>query len=158
MGLPIDWFGPPEGKPGQKLETWRLNDRGLITSVLRDGKVAYSAQYDDAGRLDCYEAEEQEKVENRYDAQGRLVEMHVAYRGGTRGTFVYAYPGGPKPGLPKLKQPGDEAWLVTHDKHGRVSRIRQHAGPPDDVMVNTFEEFRRDKAGRIIWIRSGFAR
>lgn len=157
QGLPIIWFGPPEGKPGQRLETWRLNGRGLITSVLRDGREVYSAQYDDAGRLLRYERWGGEKVENRYDAQGRLLETHVV-RGDKRKTVVHAYPGGPKPGLPKLKEPGDEAWLVTHDKHGRVSRIREHAVPPHDVMRNTFQEFRRDKAGRITWLRIGFAR
>ena len=156
-GQPTIWFAPPEGKPGQTLETWRLNGRGQITSVLRDGRAAYSAEYDDVGRLLRYETEHGHKVENRYDARGRLLETHVV-RGGWRKTVVRAYPDGPKPGLPKLKEPGDEAWLVTHDKHGRVSRIRERAGPPDDVMANTFEEFRRDEAGRIIWLRVGVVR
>ena len=134
-----------------------MNGRGQITSVLRDGRAAYSAEYDDVGRLLRYETEHGHKVENRYDARGRLLETHVV-RGGWRKTVVRAYPDGPKPGLPKLKEPGDEAWLVTHDKHGRVSRIRERAGPPDDVMANTFEEFRRDEAGRIIWLRVGVVR
>jgi len=41
--------------------------------------------------------------------------------------------------------------------YGRVSRIREHTGPSSDVMGNTFEEFRRDEDGRIIWRRVGFA-
>ena len=97
-------------------------------------------------------------MENRYDTQGRLLETHVAYGNGTRGIIVHAYPGGPKPALPHLKERGDEAWVVTHDKYGRVSRIREHAGPSSDIMANTFEELRRDKAGRIIWRRVGLAR
>ena len=158
QGWPMYLLGPAGGEPGQRLETWQLNGQGFITSVLRDGKVVYSAQYDDAGRLLCCETEEQEKLENRYDAQGRILETHVRYRGGTRGTLVHQYPGGPKAEMPHLKEPGDQAWVVTHDKYGRVSRLREHAGPPDDLMCNTFDEFRRDKDGRIIWRRVGFAR
>ena len=157
-GLPP--ISPPEtpgDEPGQRLETWRLNNRGLITSVLRGDVEAYSAQYDDAGRLLGYETEGGEKVENHYDAQRRLLETHVRYGVGTRGTFVHEYHGGPKVDLPQLKEPGDEAWVVTHDEYGRVSRIREHAGPSSDIMCNTFEEFRRDKDGRIIWRRVGFA-
>lgn len=60
--------------------------------------------------------------------------------------------------MPHLAEPGDEAWVVTHDPYGRVCRIREHAGPSSDIMVNTFEEFRRDDAGRIIWRRVGLAR
>jgi YD repeat-containing protein len=147
----------PLGEPGESLETWRLNGQGLITSVVRDGRAVYSAQYDVAGQLLGYEVWGREKVENRYDAQGRILETHVKYGNGTRGTFVHAYPGGPRVDLPQLKEPGDEAWVVTHDKYGRVSRIREHAGPSSDIMCNTFEEFRRDKDGRIIWRRAGFA-
>lgn len=157
QGLPTMWFEPPKGEPGQRLETWRFNGRGLITSVLRDGKVVYSAQYDDTGRLLRYEREGREEVENRYDAQGRLLET-VAHSYGRLVTVVHAYPGGPRADLPQLKEHGDEAWLVTHDKYGRVSRIREHAGPPDDILANTFQEFRRDKEGRIIWYRVGLAR
>jgi len=155
---PISLPEPLTGLPGQKLETWQLNGQGLIASVVRDGKVEYSAQYDDAGRLLGYEEWGGARVENRYDAQGRLLETNVAYRGGRRGTIVHAYPGGSRADLPHLEQPGDAAWVVTHDEYGRVSRIREHAGPSDDIMSNTFEEFRRDKDGRIIWRRVGIAR
>jgi len=155
---PISLPRTPWGKPGERLETWRLNSRGLIISVRRGGVETYSAQYDDVGRLLCYERNRSEKAENRYDGQGRLLETHVRYAVGTRGIVVHAYPGGPRPDLPHLKEPGDEAWVVTHDKYGRVSRIREHAGPSSDIMANTFEEFKRDEAGRIIWRRVGFAR
>lgn len=148
----------PGGEPGQRLETWQLNGQRLITSVLHDGKVVYSAQYDDAGRLLRYERWGGEKVESRYDAQGRLLETNVVYLIGTRGVVVHAYPGGPRADLPHLKQPGDAAWVVTHDEYGRVSRIRERTGPSSDVMGNIFEEFKRDKDGRIIWRRAGFAR
>lgn len=159
QGLPpIDLPDIPSGKPGQKLETWQLNSQGLITSVVRDGVVVYSAQYDDAGRLLGYEVWGGEKVENRYDAQGRILETHVVYTIGTRGTIVHAYPGGPQAGLPHLEQSGDAAWVVTHDQYGRVSRIREHAGPSSDILSNTIREFKRDKEGRIIWLRVGFAR
>lgn len=80
QGLPpFSLPGILRGEPGRVLETWRLNGRGLITSVLRDGRVVYSAEYDDAGRLVRYEKSGGEKVENRYDAQGRLLERQVVY-------------------------------------------------------------------------------
>ena len=97
-------------------------------------------------------------MENLYDAQRRLVETRVKYACGTRGVIVHAYPGGPRVDLPQLKEPGDAAWVVTHDKGGRVSRIREHSGPASDILANTLEEFRRDKDGRIIWRRVGLAR
>ena len=146
----------PWGEPGQRLETWRLNNRGLITSVLRGDVEAYSAQYDDAGRLLGYETEGGEKVENRYDAQGRLLETRIRYSIGIKGIIVHAYPGGPSPKLPIPDKPGENhSFLITHEKEGRVSRIRTREA--EDAMGNTFEEFRRDKDGHIIWRRVGFA-
>jgi len=131
---------------------WRVSDEGIVTSVLLDGRPMYSAQYDNKGRLLRYQREGTQ-VENHYDGEGRLRETRV--RDDT--TFIYTYPGDPKRGVPTLERPGDEAWVVTYDKHGRVSRIREYGGPPDDLMANTVEEFRRDKQGRIIWRRVGFA-
>lgn len=155
---PISLPDTPWREPGQRLETWQLNGQGLITSVLRDGRVMYAAKYDDAGRLLGYEAYGREQVENLYDAQRRLVETRVKYACGTRGVIVHAYPGGPRVDLPQLKEPGDAAWVVTHDKGGRVSRIREHSGPASDILANTLEEFQRDKDGRIIWRRVALAR
>jgi len=155
---PISLPDTPWGEPGQRLETWQLNGQGLITSVLRNGRVMYAAKYDDAGRLLAYETYGREQVENLYDAQGRLLDTRVKYACGTRAVIVHAYPDGPRVDLPQLKEPGDSAWVVTHDKHGRVSRIREHGGPASDILANTLEEFRRDKDGRIIWRRVGLAR
>ena len=148
----------PAGEPGEKLETWHLNGQGLITSVVRNGKQVYAAQYNDDGRLLRYQAWGCETVTNRYDARGRIVETHVKQGNGTHDTFAHAYPDAPGTPLPPRKQSGDVSWLVTHDKHGRVCRVRECGGPPDDHMANSYEAYGRDKHGRIVRIRVGFAR
>lgn len=159
QGLPlIEAPGTPPGEPGKELETWHLNEQGRITSVIRNGKERYAARYDDDGRLLRYQAWGRETVKNRYDAQGRIVETRVNEGNGTHQTFAHAYPDTPDTPLPPRGHPGDVSWLITHDDQGRVCRVRECGGPPDDRMANTYEAYGRDQRERIVRIRVGVAR
>lgn len=149
-----DWGGLSEwpsiryGTPGQIMETWQLDADGHIVGVFYDGDVAYSATYDDAGRLLRATGNDGD-IDNQYDAQGRLVETTVKTSSGYSTVFAHGYPDARPPKLPATGDAYEpHTYVLTHDGSGHIVRVKADE-KSGDVLGRYTVHLKRDGEGRV---------